>query len=111
MVDNCPSNDEAEKLVARYGFRYALEPHPGHSWARNKAVAECRGEILAFMDDDMIADPHWLSAIVKTFEDPQIMCATGLVLPTELETPAQILFEEGFGGFSNGREPKCFGAG
>lgn len=109
VVDNCPSSNDTRDLVARHGFCYAVEPHAGHSWARNKAIAECRGEILAFMDDDMIADPHWVSAIVEAFADPEVMCLTGLVLPTALDTPAQRLFEEGYGGFSNGTEPKRFG--
>lgn len=109
VVDNCPSNDDTKRLVADYGLRYTIEPHPGHSWARNRTITECRGEILAFMDDDMIADPRWLSATVEAFADPEVMCVTGLVLPTELETTAQKLFENGYGGYSNGLEPMRFG--
>lgn len=111
IVDNCPSNDDTKKMVAGYGFRYSVEPHPGHSWVRNKLIAECRGEILAFMDDDMIAAPGWLSATVSAFADPAVMSVSGLVLPSELDTPAQKLFEEGYGGYSNGTQPMCFGPG
>ena len=111
IVDNCPSNDDTKKLAAEYGFQYAVEPHSGHSWARNKLVSECRGDILAFMDDDMIADPGWLSATVAVFADPHVMSVSGLVLPTELETEAQRLFENGYGGYSNGTEAMRFGPG
>jgi len=111
VVDNNPSTDETRKVVEEYNHRYVLEMRPGCSWARNTAIREARGEIIAFLDDDMIVDPHWLSATVRAFHDTRVMCVTGNVLPAELETEAQELFEFGYGGYSNGFEPLICGPG
>jgi len=86
--------------------RYLVEPRPGLDWARNRAIMEARGDIIAFTDDDAVVDPEWIDAVVRVFEeDSRIMAVTGLVAPYELETEAQILFER-YGGFGKGLEPR-----
>jgi len=104
VVDNAPSTDATERLVrTRYPHvRYLREPRPGLDWARNRAIAEARGEIIAYTDDDAVVDPGWVTAIVRIFaEDAAVMAVTGLVVPYELETEAQGLFEQ-YGGFGRG---------
>src|SRR5262245_9973737 len=89
VVDNDPSNDSTERLVRqRYPhIRYVREPRPGLDWARNRAILESRGELLAFTDDDVVVDPGWVWGLVEPFEaDPDVMAVTGLVIPHELET-------------------------
>ncbi len=110
IVDNAPSNTNTELLVTREfpSFRYVKEPRPGLNWARNRAVTEARGKILAFTDDDVVVDPAWIDAVVETFaENSDAMAITGLVVPHELETKAQLLFEE-YGGFGCGFERKWY---
>ena len=67
VVDNAPSSDATERLVREHypGVRYVLEPRPGLDWARNRAIAEARSEIIAFTDDDVIVDRNWVSAIAE----------------------------------------------
>jgi glycosyltransferase involved in cell wall biosynthesis len=103
VVDNAPSNDATERFVrAQPGIRYVLEPRPGLDWARNRAVLEARGDIIAFTDDDVVVDARWVRALAAVFRDePDAMCVTGLVLPYALDTRAQVLFEE-YGGFGRG---------
>jgi glycosyltransferase involved in cell wall biosynthesis len=95
VVDNAPPNDATEQLVrSSYPHvRYIHEPHKGLNNARNRAIAEARGDIVAFIDDDAIADAHWVQAMVAAFDSSDIMCVTGLVAPTRLDTPGQELFE------------------
>jgi glycosyltransferase involved in cell wall biosynthesis len=95
VVDNAPSSDATLRLVERRrGVRYAREPRQGLDWARNRAIEEAAGEIIAFTDDDAVADPEWLGAIAAAFlRDPAVAAVTGLVLPSELDTEAQVLFE------------------
>lgn len=102
IIDNAPDDDTTAGLVrTRYPhMRYVREPRPGLDWARNRAIAEARGEIIAYTDDDVVVDPGWVGALVAAFGDSQeVMAVTGLVVPYELETDAQILFERhnGFG--------------
>ena len=109
VVDNCPSTDATKDLVACYpGVRYIRENRLGLDCARNRALREAQQSIVAFIDDDAVADANWLRAIVPNFSDPLVLCTTGLTLPLELETEAQELFER-MGGFSRGFERKVFG--
>ncbi|AUY48824.1 glycosyltransferase [Streptomyces sp. CB01881] len=98
LVDNAPRDDATEKLVrTRYGdrIRYVREPLPGLSRARNRGLAAARGELCAFTDDDAIPDSRWVNALVEAFQsDDRIACVTGLVLPAELDTKAQLVVEQ-----------------
>jgi glycosyltransferase involved in cell wall biosynthesis len=103
IVDNAPSDDSTRDVVARYpAMRYVREPRPGLDWARNRAIREARGEILAYTDDDVSVDRGWVRALAAAFaEEPHAMCVTGLVLPDAIDTRAQLLFEK-YGGFGRG---------
>jgi O-antigen biosynthesis protein len=106
VIDNAPPNGQTRDIVrSRYpSVRYVEEPRPGLDWARNRAIIEARGEIIAYTDDDVVVDAGWVKAIAQAFvENPQVMAVTGLVVPYELETPAQVLFEQN-GGFGKGFE-------
>ncbi|MFJ1702665.1 glycosyltransferase [Kitasatospora sp. NPDC088346] len=105
VVDNAPSDDATEQVVrSRYGgrVRYLREPVPGLARARNTGLAAARGELCAFADDDLVVDSGWVSAMVAAFRsDDRIGCVTGLVMPAELDTEAQIALEE-YGGYARG---------
>lgn len=110
VVDNAPSDDTTEELVWEQNprIRYVRELKPGLSWARNCAIVESRGEIIAYTDDDVIVDPEWVMSLVKVFtSDPCVMAVTGMVVPYELETESQILFER-HGGFGRGFDSKRY---
>jgi len=104
VVDNAPSDERSVELV-RERFphvRYVREPRPGLDWARNRAILAASGDILAYTDDDVVVDRFWAREIARTFaENPGVMAITGLVEPLELETPAQLAFEQ-YGGFGRG---------
>lgn len=105
VVDNAPLTDATARLLESYPtVRYVLEPRPGLSWARNRGTLEARGEIVAFTDDDIVVDQHWLTELVRAVRSTdRVGCVTGLCLPRELETTAQIWFEQ-YGGFGRGFE-------
>ena len=105
VVDNAPATAATKELVSSLPrVRYAHEPRPGLDFARNCALAEARGEYVAYVDDDAVLDPSWLAGLAEAVaENPDAGAITGLVLPRELETRAQILFENR-GGFRRGFE-------
>jgi SAM-dependent methyltransferase/GT2 family glycosyltransferase len=91
------------------GVRYLPEPRPGLSAARNAAVREARGDLLAFVDDDVVVHPRWLAPLRRALAEPDVMAVCGLVLPAELDTPAQVAFETIQGGFAQGCERARYG--
>jgi len=104
VVDNAPTNQATKQLVQMQypQVRYVCEPRPGLDWARNRAIIEAKGEIIAYTDDDVIVDSGWVRALATVFsENPRVTAVTGLVVPYELETEAQVLFEM-HGGFGKG---------
>ncbi|MGW7645333.1 glycosyltransferase [Streptomyces bobili] len=111
VVDNAPVTDATRLLVERkYAerVRYVTEPVPGLAVAHNTGLAAARGDVVAFTDDDVVADPHWLTELTAPFAaDPGLGCATGLILPARLRTPAQVLLES-HGGFAKGFTPRTY---
>lgn len=101
VVDNASRTDATRQVVLGSGFRYVREEKPGLNWARNCGVEHARYPLIAFIDDDALASPGWLLGLARAFEDPSVMVVTGLVLPMELETPAQQAFEA-YGGMGKG---------
>ncbi len=104
IVDNAPSTTASARLVAeKYPeCDYVIEPRPGLDHARNRAIADTTTDVIAFTDDDVVVDGGWTGAVAGAFaEQPDLAALTGLVLPYELETPAQQVFER-LGGFGRG---------
>ena len=110
VVDNAPSDERTKELVASLpGVRYVREVKPGLDFARNCALQSATGELLAFLDDDVVVDRKWLEGLMEAWgENPDAAAFTGLVLPYELATDAQILFEQR-GGFRRGFEKIRYG--
>jgi len=113
VVDSAPSSPETAGLIAgRYAatgrVRYVREDRPGLGQAHNRGMESVTAEIVAFTDDDVIADPHWLAAIASNVDaDHKVGCVTGLILPAELETRAQFWTEK-HAGFGKGFERKVY---
>ena len=65
LVDN-GSSDETPALMRAFAQDHAArvlaEPRPGKSHGLNTAIEAARGEMLAFIDDDIVVSPGWLMA-------------------------------------------------
>ncbi len=82
VIDNDPAAS-ARQRVEGYGHpqvRYVHEPKPGVVQARNRAVRESRGRHLAFIDDDEVAHPGWIAALLR-HADMKVPASFGAVLP------------------------------
>lgn len=86
VIDN-NSNDRTKEVVAevsdRYPgrFRYLFEAKPGKSNALNRGIAEARGELLAFMDDDVTVEPTWLQNLTAPLRGVEWVGCGGRILP------------------------------
>lgn len=109
VVDNAPLDDSARRVIERYpSIRYVVEPLAGLDRARNRAIVEARGDIIAFTDDDVSVDGRWAEAIGRRFgSEPDVDAVTGLVVADEIDVEPQRLFET-YGGFSRGFDRQYF---
>jgi GT2 family glycosyltransferase len=53
----------------------------GLSGARNTVLAQVKGEVVAFLDDDAHAGPGWLAALTAPFTDPEVFAVGGAATP------------------------------
>jgi glycosyltransferase involved in cell wall biosynthesis len=86
VVDN-NSTDDTREIIERFArtdgrVRYVFEPQQGSSHGRNAGIREARAPLVAFIDDDVRAEPEWVAAIVRAFEQyPHANVVGGRVLP------------------------------
>jgi glycosyltransferase involved in cell wall biosynthesis/GT2 family glycosyltransferase len=59
----------------------ANEEGQGLSGARNTGVARCRGDVVAFLDDDAFAAPDWLERLADAYRAPDVVGVGGTVSP------------------------------
>ncbi len=122
VVDNAPTTPATADFIRQeYGdstrVRYVREERPGGALARNRGLAEAKAGLVAFTDDDVVVDRHWLAELVRGFSAAEnaestfsVACVTGMILPAELESPAQAWIEQ-FGGFGKGFQRRIFDLG
>jgi glycosyltransferase involved in cell wall biosynthesis len=68
-------SDCAEKTLLN--LRYYHHTGCGHTAARNIGIRMSRGDIIAFTDDDCLADERWISAIIQEFRLTGANCVCG----------------------------------
>jgi len=113
VVDSAPSSRATADLIRhRYSdikqVRYLSEKLPGLAVAHNRGLTAVRAPVVAFTDDDVVADTLWLAHLVKGFDVAgNVGCVTGMILPKELETQAQMWIEQS-GNLNKGFERRIF---
>ena len=115
IVDNSATGDSRDTVASLAlddpRVTYLWEPSPGISRARNAGSARAAGELLVFTDDDVVVASTWISSMVRAFAgNPTSECVTGLIVPAELETPAQLWIWLA-ASLSKGYTPRVFHAG
>ena len=79
LVVNDGSTDNTAEVVRGYpGVRLINQRNAGPAAARNRGALEARGTLLLFTDDDCVPTPDWLDAMLKPFDDPEVVGAKGI---------------------------------
>ena len=73
VVENRPGSEATREMllsefVGEPRLRYVEEPRSGASRSRNAGLAVAEGDIVAFLDDDVVVDAAWLDHCVQAFE-------------------------------------------
>ncbi len=77
VVDNGSREIPKEICSAHPSVQLLSETEPGPGPARNTGIAAAKGDILAFIDADCLADPNWLAAAEQTLANPQAQILGG----------------------------------
>jgi glucosyl-dolichyl phosphate glucuronosyltransferase len=103
VVDN-NSRDGTKDVVAEFNshypgtFRYIFEAQQGKSFALNRGIRESKGDLLAFVDDDVTVEPDWLGELTGPFCNEQWVGAAGRVyLPKDFLPPSWMKLDGPYG--------------
>lgn len=71
VVDNRSTDGTAQRITKQFGhvphLRVVTEPVQGLNPARNRGWRETQAPLVAYLDDDAIASPRWLEAMIEAF--------------------------------------------
>ncbi|AOW80032.1 glycosyl transferase family 2 [Halodesulfurarchaeum formicicum] len=81
-------NDQPNTIVTR------TAENVGISAARNHGVEKATGDVVAQIDDDAIADPHWVEELVSVYEDTDAVAVGGKMVPEWVDDKPSFLPEE-----------------
>jgi GT2 family glycosyltransferase len=82
--------DHNEHLLERAQRQFAAAAHirvvanesrQGLSGARNTGVAVASGDVIAFLDDDAVADPSWLERLAEPYAREAVVAVGGAIEP------------------------------
>lgn len=97
VIDNASTDSTKEVVKVRLNqgkIRYVYEAQLGLSVARNRGFAETNAPIIAYLDDDAIASPHWLEKIVTSYTKNSRLAIAGgkvdLIWPPGVTQPRWI---------------------
>lgn len=114
VADSAPADELTAEMIAEWNgsqdlsIGYVRADRPGLAVAHNAALPLVHSDVVAFTDDDVIVDRHWLGELVGAFDRaPDVACVTGAIMPAEIETWPQE-WVESTTGFNKGHEPRIF---
>jgi GT2 family glycosyltransferase len=109
VVENRPPAPSTRRLVEEQfpTVAYIEEPLPGGSCARNAGLAAATGDVVGFVDDDVVVDTQWLRTAIEAFVSEDVACVCGRITPLSLDSSVAVLFDQ-LAGFDKGHERRIF---
>lgn len=83
--DGSSTSYDAERLekLSKFPFKFIRKEHSGITATKNKGIQEGQGDYVAFLDDDMVVSPLWLTHLMSGFKDQNVagVGSTNLTYP------------------------------
>ncbi|MCD6371715.1 MAG: glycosyltransferase family 2 protein [Candidatus Aenigmarchaeota archaeon] len=74
------TNKKSKTIAEMFSHvRFVFSPIWNNAYQKNLGVNCSRGDIVAFIDDDAVAEPNWLEELVKHFKKKQVACVGGRI--------------------------------
>lgn len=98
-----PTTDGTKELLQQHENEIKIASCPARNIAqsRNIGIALAAGDIVAFIDDDAIPEPEWLSDLAKSYRTAEVTAAggfvydnTGISFQTEFETTDRLGYSD-----------------
>ncbi|MFL6239610.1 MAG: glycosyltransferase [Actinomycetes bacterium] len=83
VVDSASAGEATRAVAERFGVGYLRADLPGTSRARNLGWRAARNEVVAFLDDDVLAADGWARAMGAAFDDAGVAFVSGRINPPE----------------------------
>lgn len=74
------SEDRTREIARKHADRVVIEKKRSAAAERQKGAMLAKGDVIAFIDSDSIADPRWLEQMAKAFHNKRVSGAYGPVL-------------------------------
>ena len=78
LVVDDGSIDNTAVIAKRYQTQVLSIPNSGPAVARNRGVEQARGRILVFTDSDCAPEPGFLEAMLRPFDEPDVVATKGI---------------------------------
>lgn len=81
VVVNGPSTDNSPQVIESWlpRIRVGSCPVANLSVSRNVGICMAQGDVIAFIDDDAIPEPEWLTQLAQAYADPMVGGVGGFV--------------------------------
>ena len=89
VVDQCPTSPLPSDVLATPGLRYVTPATPGMVAARNLGIQLARGDVVIFLDDDVIPLPGLIEGHLGAYADPAVGGVAGRILERDQEARTQ----------------------
>jgi GT2 family glycosyltransferase len=80
VIDQCPPGPLPDDVLATPTLRYISLDRPGMVAARNVGIRNARGEVILFLDDDVIPLPGLIEGHLAAYVDPSVGGVAGRIL-------------------------------
>lgn len=82
VIDQSRQHDEVtsrflKRITDTRQIRYIFQPEPNAQKARNRAIREASGEVLLFVDDDVVMDETLVGAHWRNYSDSELAAVCG----------------------------------